>query len=120
MKNRLRELRTAQSISQGELADRMDVSRQTINAIEADKYDPSLPLAYKLAAHFDVPVETLFFNPFRKSALEPGVKPPREGQSIKGAARTFGLGFAEASDPAKETATEEAQNKKESGEEQTT
>jgi putative transcriptional regulator len=65
MKNRLRDLRTGQGLSQGELADRMDVSRQTINAIEADKYDPSLPLAYKLAAHFEVPVEELFFNPFK-------------------------------------------------------
>jgi len=64
MKNRLRQLRTEQSLSQGELADIADVSRQTINAIEADKYDPSLPLAYRLAAHFKVPVEELFFNPF--------------------------------------------------------
>ena len=64
MKNRLRELRTECSLNQGELADRMDVSRQTINAIEADKYDPSLPLAYKLAAYFKMPVEELFFNPF--------------------------------------------------------
>jgi putative transcriptional regulator len=65
MKNRLREERSARGLSQGELADRMDVSRQTINAVEADKYDPSLPLAYKLAAFFDMPVETLFLNPFR-------------------------------------------------------
>jgi putative transcriptional regulator len=65
MKSRLREERTARGLSQGELADRMDVSRQTINAVEADKYDPSLPLAYKLAAFFDMPVETLFLNPFR-------------------------------------------------------
>jgi putative transcriptional regulator len=43
----------------------MDVSRQTINAVEADKYDPSLPLAYKLAAYFNMPVETLFQNPFK-------------------------------------------------------
>ncbi len=66
MRNRLREVRTARALSQGELADRMDVSRQTINAVEADKYDPSLPLAYKLAAFFDLPVESLFHNPFRK------------------------------------------------------
>jgi transcriptional regulator, XRE family len=65
MKNRLREERLARGLSQGELADRMDVSRQTINAVEADKYDPSLPLAYKLAAFFDMPVESLFLNPFR-------------------------------------------------------
>jgi putative transcriptional regulator len=65
MKNRLREERMARGLSQGELAERMDVSRQTINAIEADKYDSSLPLAYKLAAFFDLPVEGLFFNPYR-------------------------------------------------------
>lgn len=66
MKNRLRELRLARGLSQGELADLMDVSRQTINAVEADKYDPSLPLAYKLAAFFVVPAETLFLNPYRQ------------------------------------------------------
>lgn len=65
MKNRLREKRTARGLSQGELADRMDVSRQTINAVEADKYDPSLPLAYKLAAFFEIRVEELFLNPFK-------------------------------------------------------
>ena len=43
----------------------MEVSRQTIIAMEADKYDPSLPLAYRLAAYFGVPVEALFFNPWR-------------------------------------------------------
>lgn len=65
MKNHLREQRTAHGLSQGALAERMDVSRQTINAVEADKYDPSLPLAYKLAAFFEVPVESLFINPFK-------------------------------------------------------
>ncbi|GGL29116.1 MULTISPECIES: helix-turn-helix transcriptional regulator [Caulobacter] len=64
MKNRLREARLARGWSQGELADRVDASRQTINAIEADKYDPSLPLAYRLAALFELPVEQIFFNPF--------------------------------------------------------
>jgi putative transcriptional regulator len=68
VKNRLRELRTARGLSQGELADLMDVSRQTINAIEADKYDPSLPIAYRLAAFFDIPAEDLFFNPYRPGA----------------------------------------------------
>jgi len=43
----------------------MDISRQTINAIEANKYDPSLPIAYKLAAFFAIPAEELFFNPYR-------------------------------------------------------
>ncbi len=70
MKNRLREERTARGLSQGELADRMDVSRQTINAVEADKYDPSLPLAYKLAAFLEMPVEDLFLNPFKPSQPE--------------------------------------------------
>ncbi len=65
MKNRLRELRLAKGWSQGELADLVYASRQTINAIEADKYDPSLPLAYKLAARLGRPVEDVFFNPFR-------------------------------------------------------
>lgn len=65
MKNRLREERAGRGLSQAELADLMDVSRQTINAIEADKYDPSFPLAFKLAAYFGMPVEELFFNPFK-------------------------------------------------------
>jgi putative transcriptional regulator len=65
VKNRLREERSAHGLSQGELAERMDVSRQTINAVEANKYDPSLPLAYKLAAFFAMDVEDLFFNPFK-------------------------------------------------------
>lgn len=68
MKNRLRELRNARHLSQGDLAELMDVSRQTINAVEADKYDPSLPLAYKLAAYLGVPVEDLFFNPYKADA----------------------------------------------------
>jgi putative transcriptional regulator len=63
-------MRSARALSQGELADRMDVSRQTINAVEADKYDPSLPLAYKLAAFFDMPVESLFHNPYRKEPTD--------------------------------------------------
>ncbi len=65
MKNRLRELRLAKGWSQGELADLVHASRQTINAIEADKYDPSLPLAFRLAALLQQPVEEVFFNPFR-------------------------------------------------------
>lgn len=64
MKNRLRELRLAKGWSQGELADRVGASRQTINAIEADKYDPSLPLAYRLAALLEKPVEEVFLNPY--------------------------------------------------------
>ena len=60
MKNRLRELRGAKQWSQGELADELGVSRQTINAIETEKYDPSLPLAIKIARLFKQPVEAIF------------------------------------------------------------
>jgi putative transcriptional regulator len=60
MHNRLRELRAARRWSQADLADRLDVSRQTVNAIETGRFDPSLPLAFKLAAVFDMPIEDLF------------------------------------------------------------
>ena len=66
MKNCLRDLRTARGLSQVELAEAIEVSRQTIIAMEADKYDPSLPMAYRLAAFFGVAVEELFFNPWRE------------------------------------------------------
>lgn len=60
MKNRLRELRAERGWSQAELAERLEVSRQTVNAIETGKYDPSLPLAFKLARLFRLPIESLF------------------------------------------------------------
>ena len=60
MKNRVRELRETHGWSQGELAERLDVSRQTINAIETGKYDPSLPLAFKLARLFKQRIESMF------------------------------------------------------------
>ncbi len=60
MKNCLKELRAEKNWSQGELADRLEVSRQTINAIETEKYDPSLPLALKIARLFKQPVEQIF------------------------------------------------------------
>jgi len=60
MKNRLRELRGEHGWSQQALADRLDVSRQTVNALETDKYDPSLPLAFKIARLFGQPIETIF------------------------------------------------------------
>lgn len=69
MRNRLRELRRDRGLSQAELAEAIEVSRQTIIAMEADKYDPSLPMAYRLAAFFDVPVEDLFFNPYREGGV---------------------------------------------------
>ncbi|MDJ0978986.1 MAG: helix-turn-helix transcriptional regulator [Erythrobacter sp.] len=67
MKNRLRELRKGRGLNQAQLADLLEISRQTIIAMEADKYDPSLPMAYRMAAYFDIPVEDLFFNPWRKT-----------------------------------------------------
>ena len=60
MTNRLRELRASKGWSQGELASRLGVSRQTINAIETGKYDPSLPLAFKIARLFDLAIEEIF------------------------------------------------------------
>ena len=60
MINRVRELRGKQNWSQADLAGRLDVSRQTINAIETGKYDPSLPLAFKIARLFERPIESIF------------------------------------------------------------
>lgn len=60
MKNRLRALRAEQGLSQAALGDRLNVSRQTINAIEAGRYDPSLPLAFKIARLFDRKIEDIF------------------------------------------------------------
>ena len=60
MKNRVRELREKAGLSQGQLADLVDVSRQTINSIEQERYTPSLPLALALARYFETSVEKLF------------------------------------------------------------
>ncbi len=60
MKNKLRELRAAKEWSQADLADKLGVSRQTVNAIETEKYDPSLPLAFKVARLFRTPIEGIF------------------------------------------------------------
>jgi putative transcriptional regulator len=60
MKNRLRELRAAKEWSQADLADQLGVSRQTVNAIETEKYDPSLPLAFKVARLFKTSIEEIF------------------------------------------------------------
>lgn len=62
MKSCLRELRAAKQWSQGDLAEKLSVSRQTINAIETEKYDPSLPLALRIAKLFGRPVEELFWE----------------------------------------------------------
>ena len=60
MKNRLKVLRAERNWTQSELADRLGVTRQTINAIEKNKYDPSLPGAFKLAGVFDMTIEVIF------------------------------------------------------------
>jgi putative transcriptional regulator len=60
MKNELRVLRAERSWSQGDLAQRLGVSRQTVNALETGKYDPSLPLAFKIARLFDRRIEDVF------------------------------------------------------------
>jgi putative transcriptional regulator len=60
MKNRLRVLRVEREWSQAALAERLEVSRQTINAIETRKYDPSLPLAFKISRLFELPIEDIF------------------------------------------------------------
>jgi putative transcriptional regulator len=68
LENRLRELREQAGWSQGELARRIGVSRQTINAVETDKYDPSLPLALRLARLFAVAVPDIFIDQWEPEA----------------------------------------------------
>ena len=60
MQSRVRELRERRGWSQGELAERLEVSRQTVNAIETGKYDPSLPLAFRIARLFAQRIESIF------------------------------------------------------------
>lgn len=60
MKNRIRELRTERGWTQADLAARLEVSRNSVNAIENGKYDPSLPLAFSIAELFDMPIEKIF------------------------------------------------------------
>ncbi|MBC3909792.1 helix-turn-helix transcriptional regulator [Undibacterium umbellatum] len=60
MKNIVRELRTQREWSQAQLADLLEVSRQTVNAIETGRYDPSLPLAFSIAKLFQLPIEKIF------------------------------------------------------------
>lgn len=62
MKNRLKVLRAERDWSQADLAARLDVSRQSVNAIETGKYDPSLPLAFRIARLFDQPIEAIFID----------------------------------------------------------
>jgi putative transcriptional regulator len=60
VKSRVRQLRDQFGWSQGELAERLDVSRQTVNAIETEKYDPSIKLAFKISRLFELPIEAIF------------------------------------------------------------
>lgn len=62
MKNRLKVLRAERDWSQGDLAEKLAVSRQSVNAIETGKYDPSLPLAFRIADLFDMPIEEIFLK----------------------------------------------------------
>lgn len=71
MRNRLRELRDARGWTQGALADRLDVSRQTVNALETGRYDPSLPLAFRIARLFEQPIESIFEPDDAADAITP-------------------------------------------------
>jgi putative transcriptional regulator len=62
VKNRLKVLRAERNWNQADLAEQLEVSRQSVNAIETGKYDPSLPLAFRIAALFDLPIEAIFSN----------------------------------------------------------
>jgi putative transcriptional regulator len=66
MNNRLKVLRAERDWSQGDLADRLQVSRQSVNAIETGKYDPSLPLAFRIAELFGLAIEEIFTSPSRQ------------------------------------------------------
>jgi putative transcriptional regulator len=66
--NNLKVLRAVRSWSQQDLAERLEVSRQSVNAIETGKYDPSLPLAFRIAELFELPIEEIFVSPSRRSS----------------------------------------------------
>lgn len=68
MENRLRVLRAERAWSQQDLAERLEVSRQSVNAIETGKYDPSLPLAFRIAELFERPIEEIFVSPTRRKS----------------------------------------------------
>ena len=67
MLNNLKVLRAMRSWSQQDLAEKLEVSRQSVNAIETGKYDPSLPLAFRIAELFDLPIEEIFTSPSKIS-----------------------------------------------------
>jgi putative transcriptional regulator len=68
MENRLKVLRAMRDWSQGDLAEKLEVSRQSVNAIETGRYDPSLPLAFRIAELFDGSIEEIFVSPTRRSS----------------------------------------------------
>ena len=68
MNNRLKVLRAGRDWSQSDLARKLEVSRQSVNAIETGRYDPSLPLAFRIAELFDLPIEDIFTSPSRHSS----------------------------------------------------
>jgi putative transcriptional regulator len=71
MENRLRVLRAERNWSQQDLAEHLQVSRQSVNAIETGKYDPSLPLAFRIAELFDQPIEEIFVSASRRTSKAP-------------------------------------------------
>ena len=72
MLNNLKVLRAMRNWSQGDLADKLEVSRQSVNAIETGKYDPSLPLAFRIAELFDLPIEEIFVSPSQPRTASKG------------------------------------------------
>ena len=68
MRNRLKVLRAERDWSQLDLAERLGVSRQSVNAIETSRFDPSLPLAFRIADIFGLPIEQIFDNPARENS----------------------------------------------------
>ena len=68
MENCLKTLRATRNWSQSDLAGKLEVSRQSVNAIETGRYDPSLPLAFRIAEVFDLPIEEIFVSPARRSS----------------------------------------------------
>ncbi|MEO5971876.1 MAG: helix-turn-helix transcriptional regulator [Sphingomicrobium sp.] len=68
MNNRIKVLRATRDWSQSDLADKLEVSRQSVNAIETGRYDPSLPLAFRIAELFALPIEEIFVSPSRHSS----------------------------------------------------
>jgi putative transcriptional regulator len=67
MNNRLKALRAERGWSQGDLAERLEVSRQSVNAIETGRYDPSLPLAFRIAELFGLAIEDIFTSPSKEN-----------------------------------------------------